>query len=553
MLSTIGIPLVILALALAALATIVFVARNYIKCPPNEVLIFSGRKHKVRDESGKVIGVRGYRLVTGGAGFRIPLLEIVDRLSLQTFQVEVKIHDAPNVDGVPITLDAAANLKVSSDPEILPAAVERLLGKENVRAIATNTLEGILREIAGTLTIEEIITERQKISQQVQTTATGELAKLGLRIDNFLIKQVRDEHGYIEALGKKKTAEVKRDAVIGEAEALKESTIKSSVARRLGEEERLANEAQIANAERDLAVKKAGYKKEMETRQAEADLARRLREAEINRDIKTREVAVEEAEKQARIKVAEQEALRKEKELVATEIKPADAARKAAVIRAEGEAAAAVKRAEGDKEAVIARATGERQRLAAEGEGRAQAEAAQRRQIGEAEADAIRAKGESEGAAIQARLLAEAEGEKARLLAEAEGFHKKNEALARMSESARAIITLELLPGIIEKGGEAGERIVGSAFEHVGTGLSRIDNLTMVDMGNGDSRTPISRFALSIPDTVFGLIQRAEALGIDVNDILKKLGIDVSKIAGAVQPQEPAAETPPASAEKGQA
>ena len=528
--SAIGIPLVFIALAIAAMGTLMFVARNYLKCPPNEVLIFSGRKHKVRDEQGKVIGERGYRLITGGAGFRIPLLEIVDRISLNTFQVEVKILNSPNVDGVPITLDAVANLKVASDSQILPAAVERLLGKErkegdekDIRGIATTTLEGILREIAGTLTIEQIIRERQTISQQVQSTGTGELAKLGLRIDNFVITRVEDGQGYIEALGKKRTAEVIRDAGIGEAEAQREATIQASTAKREGEQKRLENEAKIADAERDLNVKKAQYKAETEREQASADLARSLQEAEINQELRRKQVAVEEAEVKARIAVAQQEAERKEQELVATVLKPAEATRQAAVIKANGEADAEVRGAEGDRQAMVSRAEGEKARLAAEGEGRAAAEAAQRRQIGQAEGDAIRAKGQAEGDAIQAKLLAEAEG-----------FLKKNEALSQMSDSARIIITLELLPSIIEHAGEAGERIVGSAFEHVGTGLSKIDNLTMVDMGGNSN--PISRFAGSIPDIVFQTLTKAKAMGVDLNGIFEWLGIDARKLVGGVTP-----------------
>ncbi len=518
----IGLIVTIIGIPLAIVGVIVFVGRNYIKVPPNVACVVVGRGEP--------------RFVTSGAFFRLPLLHRIEELQLTTFQVPVRIVDTPNKDGVKVTLEAVANLKISGDKERLRNSAERFLGKsgEEITAICSQTLEGMLRQLAGTLTIEEMLTDREKISQNFLAGAVADLQKLGVECDNFVITSVSDKEGYIDALGKTKTANVKRDAVIGQAEADREAMQKSSAARMQAEKARMEAEQAIAQAARDLALRQASFKAETETADATASLARAMQEAEITKNLKTRQVAVEQAEMEARTEVARKNAIRRQEELVAEKIRPAEAEREAAAIQAEGVRRAAVIRAEGEKAATIARAEAERSKLAAEGEGRAAAEAAQRRQVGEAEAagnkarllaeaDGIKAKGAAEGAAISARLLAEAEG-----------FLKKTQALSQMSESARMIFILEALPEIIDRAGEAGQKVATSMFEAVGNGLSKIDNLTIMDMGgggNGGGTSPVSRFALTAPDVVFQTLARAKTLGLDITPLLKWLKIDVRQAA----------------------
>lgn len=513
MLGGLGVPLAIIALAVGVLSIVVFVARNYKKCPPNTVFVITGPKKS--------------RFVTGGATFIKPILETWQVMHLKTFQVEVRVEDTPNVDGVPVTVDAVANLKISSEESVLKSASERLLGmnSQEMESICKKTLEALLRQIVGRLSIESIVKEREKISQETLGTAHGELSKLGFQLDNFAFTKVTDKNGYIEAMGKKKTAEVKKDAEIGEAEAKRDATLKASDARRQGEAARLENEEKIAEAERNLSLKRAAIKTETETAEAQASLARQLKEAEINEGLVKKTVAIEEARIKAQIGVADQEILRKDRELQATVLKPAEAERTAAVVRAEGEANAKVLQANADKLVMVARAEADKVRLAAEGEGRAAAEAAQKRQVGEAEADAVRARGEAEARASEAKLLAEALG-----------LLKKNEALAQMGESAKLILILDRMPHIIETAGVAAEKAIGSAFEHVGAGLSRIDSLHIVDMGgnggNGNGHSPVSRYALAIPDIVFGMMERAKALGVNLEELFKPFGIDAEKLIG---------------------
>ncbi|MBI4475233.1 MAG: hypothetical protein HY646_21400, partial [Acidobacteria bacterium] len=363
------------------------------------------------------------------------------------------------------------------------------------------------------------------------------------QIDVFVVNKVDDKEGYIKALGAKRTAEVKRDAEIAKAEADRESVVKSSAAKQEAETARLGADEKIAQANRDLDLKKAAFKKETQTAQAEADMAKALKEAEIDRELRQRKVAAEEAETKAKIALADQEAQRKEKELIATTIKPAEANSRAATITAEGNANAAVKQAE----AIKAQAEAENQKLTLEGEGRAAAEAARTRQLGAAEAAAAEARGKAEGEAIKAKLFAEAaateargkaEGEsiKAKLLAEAEGLTAKNEALAHMSDAAKLIIVLEHLPEIIDNLGDAGQKVVGSAFEHIGAGVSRIDSIHIIDLGGNHSANgggdPVTNFALNVPKTVFGVMAQAKALGMDLGSVLEKLGIPKGALEG---------------------
>lgn len=542
------IPFIFVGLAVLAIAVVVSVARRYVKCAPNKVLVVFGRKRTVEieepvmgepEEGGGRPSItyekkkveKGFRLITGGATFVLPFFESVASMDLGTFQTEFQVQDAPNVDGVQVTVDALANIKISSNPNRLYAGVERLLDKnlQSLKELAQSTLEGQLREIVGTLTVEAIVKNREEINRKVMETSIIELGKLGFDLDNFVVKAITDKEGYIEALGKKKTAEVKRDAAIGEAEAKREETIKTSDAEKEGQTKKLKNDEAIAQADRDLKVKKAELKKETETAESDAEYARKLQDAANTKLLNIKDADAEAADKEARISVQEKEALRMEKELIATKIKPAEATREALVIEAEGKKKAKVIEAEGDADAAVKTATGqaeatekkaaaEKIKLQAEGEGKAAADAAIARQIGLAEAEVVKAKGNSEGEAIKARLVAEADG-----------FRAKNDALSQMSDGARTVIILELLPGIIEQGGDALKQVVAEMFGPIGTSLSRIDSLNIVDFGggNGDGNgsNPIEKLAMAAPKTVFKVFSELKALGVDTDSILQKLGL----------------------------
>lgn len=557
-LSNFALPIVLIGLAVAGFSAFLMFARNYRKCPPNKVLVVYGRKKK----DGK-----GYRLIIGGSAFVLPLFEQFQYLDLETFPVSAEVTKTPNVNGVPVNVQAIANIKISSDPAKLAAAVERVLGKsiDQIQKMLKDTLDGLLRQIIGTLTVEEMVTDREKLNQGVLMNAMVEMNKLGFELDNFVINKLWDDEGYIDAMGAKRTAEVKRDATIAQAEADRESMVRSSEARQIGETAKLAADERVAQANRDLDLKKASFMKETATAQAEANMAEELKKAEIDKDLRQRKVAALEAETKAKITLAEQEAQRVEKELVYTKIRPAEAEAKAASIKAEGDSKAATITAEGNANAAVkqaqattAQAEATKTKLTLEGEGQAAADAEKQRRMGLADAEVAKARLLADAEGNKARLLADAEGRKANLLAEAEGIakrgeaegsaiqaklvaeaiglEKKNLALATMSDGTRFIITLEMLPSIIERLGDAGQKVVGSAFEQVGAGLSRVDSINIVDLGNGggngDGNSPIARFALSTPEVIFGTLAKAKALGLDFGAILEKLGMPKGALDG---------------------
>src|SRR5512139_2783447 len=248
-LSRLMLPITVLVVLLAFFIAMALFSRNYLKVAPNAVAVLSGRKRKLPD--GRLVG---YRMVKGGAALRIPLLEKVEYLSLNVMTIALEIKRAYTLKGVPVSVKAVANVKIRSDDTSLQAAAERFLGMthDQIQRVIFQTLEGHLRSILGTLTVEEINCDRQSFAQKLTSEAAADLEKMGLGVDVLTIQEISDEEGYLDALGKRRTAEVKRDATIGEAEATRDAKMKSSVALQEGGSARLDAEAEIAQAQRDL-------------------------------------------------------------------------------------------------------------------------------------------------------------------------------------------------------------------------------------------------------------------------------------------------------------
>jgi flotillin len=496
------IPVVVLAVVLALIIAIWLFSRNYIKVSPNTVAVLSGRKRKLADNT-----VVGYRMVKGGAALRIPLLEKVEYLSLNVITIPLKIERAYTLMGVPVSVKAVANVKVRSDDISLQAAAERFLGmsREEIQAVIFQTLEGHLRSILGTLTVEEVNSDRQSFAQKLTSEAAVDLEKMGIRVDVLTIQEISDEGGYLNALGKRRTAEVKRDATIGEAEAERDSKIKSAEALRYGESAKFAAEAEIAQSQRDFLIRKAQYEAEVQTEKAKADQAGPLAEAKARQAVVAEEVKIERIRTEEQIHVQEQEVLRKQKELEATVVKPAEAEQKATVTRASASREAAILDAQGKRAAQIAIAEAENQKLSNEGSGRAAA---------------VEAEGRAEAAKIEAIGLAQARATEAAGLAEAAAILKKAEAWRQLEQAAQLQAILERLPEILHAS--------SGVFGAVAAPLGNIDKLVVIDQGgNGDSASNgISRLANTGPAVVFGLLQQLSALGIDLPSVLSQLGIE---------------------------
>ena len=444
-LSAIAVALAILLGLLGVFAAMALFARNYIKVPPSMVAIFYGRKHTIVDENGNR-SVVGFRVVRGGAALRVPVLEKVEYLSLNIISIPLKISRAYTKEGVAVTVEAVANVKIASDDASLRGASERFLGMstDQIKGVIFQTLEGHLRAILGTLTVEEINADRQAFAQKMTDEAAVDLKKMGVNIDILTIQQISDEMGYLDALGKKRTAEVKRDAVVGEAQAQRDAMIKSALADQEGKTKRYEADIAIAQALRDKESKQAEFNAAVQAKTAESAQAGPLATAVAKQRVTEQETRIDQVRKQQEVLVQEQEVARRQNELQATVVKPAEAERQAAVLRAEGE-----------KQATIIRAEATQKELEFEGAG----EAAKIERIGRAEAAKVLAIGEAEAEVIKKKLLAEAEG-----------LQKKAEAWKNFNEAAVINMVVEKMPELAH------------AFA---TQLAGIDKINIIEMGNG--------------------------------------------------------------------
>jgi len=415
-LGSVGIVAVFFIVPIVFFILILAVAKRYKKVGPNQVMVISGRKHWVRAATGEA-EMTGFRIRKGGGAFIFPLLERVDILSLEVMTLDFTTPEVYTKPGVPIVVDGVAQVKIRGDEASIRTAAEQFLGKtvEEIKQIALQTVEGHLRAIIGTLTLEEIYRNRDQFAGKVQEVAVSDLANMGLQIVSFTLKDIRDSHGYLEALGKPKTAEVKRDATIAQAEADRDASIKSAQARQAAELVKFDAETRIAEAQRDYQSSKAQYDAAVNVKRAEADLAYDIQKNKTSQLLKKEEVQVAIVEKEQQIVVQEREIQRREKELEATVKRQADAER----YRVETEAAA----------------------LRARAEQVARGEAEARRQKGLADADVIKATGSSEAEIIALKGSSEAEA----MRKKADSFKEYNQAavlqvlLGALPEIARAI------------------------------------------------------------------------------------------------------------------
>lgn len=414
---------------------VVLWASRYRKVGPNEVLVISGRKRQLTEADGTSREV-GYRIVKGGGVFVWPVLEKVDVLKLELMTIDVQTPEVYTSKGVPVKVDGVAQIKVKGDDVSIATAAEQFLSKgvEEIKNIAMQTLEGHLRAILGTMTVEEIYQNRDAFASKVQEVAAGDMANMGLGIVSFTIRDIRDSQGYLDALGKPRIAQVKRDAVIAQAEADRDSTIRSAQAQQAGQEAKFAADTKIAEAQRDYQSNVAQYQAVVNQKKAEADLAYDLQKFKTGQLVKAEEVQVAIVEKQKQIELQQQEILRRQRELEATVQKPADAERykvetlaNARKFQLETEAAgsASAARATGFASAEVAKATGIAEAEASQARGLAEAAVIEAQ--GKATAESMRVKAESfkqynEAAVIEmiVRVLPEVAGKVSEPLAKTE-------------------------------------------------------------------------------------------------------------------------------------
>ena len=449
------IPSLILAGAIILIIAIIFIvlAKQYRKVGPNEVLIVAGgRKKTVVGPDGVKVKV-GYRYRLGGGTFVLPFVETIYRLPMDVITLNIKTPEVLTHSGVPIMAEATAQVKVDSSDSAIRLAAEQFLGlgKEGIRDVSMNVLEGHMREVIGTMTVEQIYRGRQEFSARVSEAIRPDLTRMGLVMLSFALKDISDAQGYLESLSKPQIVAAKRDAVIAEAETEKEAIIKSSQARKEGEVARLAAEALIAKAQWENEAKKSESQVAVNQKKAQADFSYELERYRLSQQIKKEEAKMKAIEKEEAIKIEELEISRREKELESSVVKPADARKYQ--IKAEAEA--------------------EEFRIQAEAKGKA---------------EALRLEGEAEAELIKKKGLAEAES----MLKKAQSWEKYNQAavlemyLSKLPELAKAVSEpLSKVDKIVVVGGDKSlgtTKITAQVAEVLAQMPDVVKSLTGVDL-----------------------------------------------------------------------
>jgi flotillin len=466
------------------MATAFVAASRYKKVGPNQVLVISGRGQTVTDpETGKAVR-RNFRLVKGGGTVVWPVIERVDELLLEIMTIDVVTPKVYTLQGVPVTVDGVAQVKIRGDDVSITTAAEQFLSKntDEIKNVALQTLEGHLRAILGTLSVEAIYKDRDAFAARVADVATADMANMGLSIVSFTIRDIRDDQGYLDALGQARTAEVKRDAEIGKAIADRETRIKSAEAMQAAREAELTAQTRVAEAQKNYEVQKANYDAEVNRQKAQAEIAYTLQQNKSNQEVKAEEVQIQVVEKQKQIQVQEQEILRREKELEATVRKPAEA----------------------EQYRIRTLAEAKKYQVTAEAEGQSSAV----RSVGEGEASATKAKGLAQADVTRAQGLAQAEIIQAQGTAEAEAMQKKAGAWQNYNEAAIIQQLIDKMPAIadaISKPLAQTDRIViisnGGDGGGAGAGAAKVSQ----DVTNIIAQVPATVEALTGVDIVGGI------------------------------------------------
>lgn len=485
--------MMVLMTVFALIGVVITYAKNYHKVAPNQVAVISGRR------TGDV----GYRVVTGGGFFLWPIFERIDYLFLNVMSFNVQVQDVPDAKGVLVDVTGVANVKILSDQQNLPLAIERFLGKQmpEIQGVAKENLESNLRAIVGTMTVEQLNNDRNTLQQRVLSEAVSDLSKLGLGVDVLNIQQVTDKRGYISALGKARTAEVVRDADIGEANAKRDAAIAKAKADQAASIEQAKAQQATSEVEREAGVTVANNQAQVQAANARVVIVAQTAAAEEQKQLNIAEVKAQEARVLAETQLQEAVATRNRAEQEATTIVTATAKAQASVIEAEGKQKAAEREGEAlrikDEKAALGRKA---LAQATQVEGEAQAAARKAALLAEAEGE-------------QAKLLAEADGVRAKLLAEAEGALKKAQAFKELDEAGRFLLILEASPATIHAIGRAAGDALRPAAEAIGAGLGNIDEVRIMDFGGNGQGDLLSRFGSMPVNAVAELMEKAKAAG----------------------------------------
>ena len=460
--------------AIILLAVFLF-ATGYLKAPPDTAYIISGLGSKKR-------------ILIGKAGFRVPFFERVDKLSLGVMQVDVKTSEAvPTNEFINVSVDGVANIKISSDPQLLERASEALLGKnrQELVALVTQVLEGNMREIVGSVGLKEMVQDRQGVAKKITENVVPDMEKLGIEVVNFNIQNFKDGAGTIENMGIDNVEQIRKNAQIAKANAQRDIAIATSMAQQEANAVKVESEKMIAEQNAELAVQQAEMKVRSDAKRAEADAAYSIQHEEQRKVIEIAKTNADIARREKEAELADKDIAIKERELDAQIKKQADALKYQSQQEAEAELI-------------------RRQR---------EADARQYEAIKAAEAR------KAEAEALRYAMEQEAEGIRAKGLAEAEAIEKKAEAQKKMGEASVLEMYLTALPEVVK---------------NAATPLAQTDKIVMY--GDGNSTTLVRDVMTSTDQIMEGMKQ---STGIDLASLLAGFVGGRAAVPAPVKQEEP--------------
>lgn len=469
----------IIAIVIVAVLILVFAFGGYLKAPPDTAYIISGLGKK--------------RVLIGKAGWRFLFFERVDKLSLRVMQVDVKTSEAvPTNEFINVNVDGVANIKISSNPELISRAAEALLGKrqDELISLVTQVLEGNMREIVGSVGLKEMVQDRQGVAKKITENVVPDMEKLGIEVVNFNIQNFKDNAGTIENMGIDNVEQIRKNAQIAKANAQRDISIATSHAQEEANAVKVETEKKIAEQNAELSVQRAEMQIKADTKKAEADAAYSIQQENQRKTIEITRANADIARKEKESELAEKEIALKEKQLDAEIRKQADAMN----YKVEKEAEAALIKRQKEAEAA---------KYALEQE--AEAKKYEALQIAEAK--------KAEAEALRYAMEQEAEGIRAKGLAEAEAIEKKAEAQKKMGEASVLEMYLNALPEVVK---------------NASAPLAQTDKIVMY--GDGNATKVVKDVMNSANQIMEGM---KESTGIDLGALLA--GAVGGKLAAATE------------------
>lgn len=477
-------------IAVAIIVLLVIIATMYVKAPPSMAYILSGFRKEPR-------------VLIGGGGVKIPVLERLDKVYLGQVTVDVKTSQpVPTHDFLDVMVDAVCKIRVKPDTNGTRLAAKNFLNMNpaQIAAQVKDSLEGNMHEVVGSLDLIKINTDRDAFSDEIQKKAAPDMAKLGLEILSCNIQNITDEKGLIRDLGADNTAAIQKNAKITRANADRDVAKAQAEADNEANEARVKADTIIAERNNELAIKKAELKRLSDIKKAESDAAYKIQQQEQQKtiNIKTVDADIEKTRKEQTL--SEEKIKIKQNEYLADVNAKADADKYQTEIDAQ--AALEKQKREAEAEAYKAEQTAKAVKAKAEANRYSQ----------EQEAAGIRAKGEAEAYATQQTLTAEAEGVKAKGLAEAEAMQKKAEAYSKYGSIA-----------VIDMLSKLNEKVLPDMAKYIAEPMSKIGNMTVYGT-NGSEASGISGNVPAIIKQTRDIVK--DATGVDMADIMKANTID---------------------------